>query len=88
MTDGHLFTNHDDRDLLDAAGVLEHRLKVVLIGFYVNVLGVIPVRRPGVGCEGSTGLSVYDDLFRHDCALRLSSINFKPSAKKMTRTDK
>lgn len=69
MSYGHFFPDDNDRDLLDPAGMLEHLFEVALIRFYINVLRIIPIRRPGVGCVGSTGFSVNNDLFRHDCFL-------------------
>ena len=71
MTDGHLFSSHDDRDFPHAAGVFEHRFEVAFIGFHIDVLRIIPVRRPGVGGKGSTGLSIDNNLFRHDKDLHL-----------------
>jgi hypothetical protein len=53
--------------------MLEHFFKVALISFHVNVLSIISIRRPGIGCIGSTGLSINNDLFRHGCNLLLNN---------------
>ena len=76
MSNGHFFTDDNDRDFLNPARMLEHLFKVAFVRLYVNVLGIIPIRRPGVGRIGSTGLSINDDLFGHDSNLHLSSIKF------------
>ena len=66
MSNSHLFTHDNDRNFLNPPGMFEHLFKVFLIRFYVNVLGLFPIRRPGVGRIGSTRLSINDDLFRHN----------------------
>ena len=63
MSYSYFISYDDDRDLLDPFGMLEHLFEVALISFHVNVLSIISIRRPGVGCIGSTGLSINNDLF-------------------------
>ena len=65
VPNGDLFTLNNDRYFSDATGVSQHLLEFVTFFFYVHVLCVFPVSRPGILCMRSAVLAINDNFFCH-----------------------
>ena len=72
VPNGDLFTLNYNRYFSDATGVSQHLLEFVAFFFYVHVLCVFPVSRPGILCMRSAAFAINDNFFCHK--MNLSSI--------------
>ena len=72
VPNGDLYTLNYNRYFSDATGVSQHLLEFVAFFFYVHVLCVFPVGRPGILCMRSAAFAINDHFFCHK--MNLSSI--------------
>jgi len=65
VTNGDLFALNDNRYFSDATRVRQHLLELVAFFFYIHVLRVFPVCRPGILCMRSAAFAINDNFFCH-----------------------
>ena len=65
VPNGDLFTLNYNRYFSDATGVSQHFLEFIAFIFYVHVLCVFPVGRPGILCMRSAAFAINDNFFCH-----------------------
>jgi hypothetical protein len=76
IPDGDFFTLNYNRNFSDASGVRQHLLEFVALFFYVHVLSVFPVCRPGIFCVRSAAFAINDNFFCHTMNLSSKILNY------------
>ena len=76
VSDGNLFTFNNNRHLSDTSGVFQHLLESAALFFYIHVVCIFAICRPGILCMGSATFAINDNLFCHErylsfCNLKL-----------------
>ena len=63
---GHFFSFYDYRDLPRSTRILKHLFKFTTLLFYIHILGILTVGRPGPTCIGSTRFAINNNFFCHN----------------------
>ena len=76
VPNGDLFTLNDNRYFSDPTGVSQHFLEFVAFFFYVHVLCVSAVSRPGILCMRSAPFAINDNFFCHKMDLAFITLSY------------